>query len=385
VDNYRLVDLQGYSFIIGLILVISVFAKKKESSYSSLLYILLCSGNMVLLALDGMGGLLDVLDEGRSRVLPAIGGTLYYALHPLPIVVWLNYVEYNLTGSFGALKRKAFYFYPLLISVGLVSVSLFYQNFSLTGTLSVYHQRLWVRVFTLLDWLGASYSLILAYAYRHRVEYRLSGFIVSLTMIPLLGSLVEITRPGESLEQPFITLMLIGAYFFLEMRKETRDPLTGFMNRQQLDQWVEYRINHFKRMGPFCYIIVDINQFKAINDGYGHALGDLALRTLSDILFRSIKKSDKLARFGGDEFVILLETDDEDDVHQALWRFQKELDERNLSRSEPFILSYSYGYALYRPDEVRDSGELFAKAERMMFKAKKRRKKPFGEYGVHEG
>ncbi|WP_081460834.1 GGDEF domain-containing protein [Desulfotomaculum nigrificans] len=85
------------------------------------------------------------------------------------------------------------------------------------------------------------------------------------------------------------------------------DPLTNAYNRRYFMQVLEQEMERTGRTGlPFSIIMVDLDHFKSINDRFGHAAGDLVLKSLVDLIKGRIRKIDCLARWGGEEFVILL-------------------------------------------------------------------------------
>jgi len=90
-----------------------------------------------------------------------------------------------------------------------------------------------------------------------------------------------------------------------------RDPLTGLYNRRKFEQFLDYEVDRATRhQRSFCLIMIDLDNFKHINDTYGHPVGDMALQKLALILKNQTRKSDVIARLGGDEFAIILpETD----------------------------------------------------------------------------
>jgi diguanylate cyclase (GGDEF)-like protein len=93
------------------------------------------------------------------------------------------------------------------------------------------------------------------------------------------------------------------------------DFLTGVANRRQLDEALNAAIGIAARHGrPLSVVMIDIDHFKSINDNFGHETGDRALRAIADLLKQHVRKGDLLARFGGEEFIVLMA---ESDVHQA--------------------------------------------------------------------
>ena len=124
-------------------------------------------------------------------------------------------------------------------------------------------------------------------------------------------SVVSVVRDIDERKRSEITLV----------REARIDALTGLMNRhgfqQQFDQ-LDDKSSH-------CIAVVDIDHFKAINDRYGHAAGDRALQTFADIALRSVRKRDLVARFGGEEFVLLLTDMKYDDAYQVCERLRAEI------------------------------------------------------------
>jgi diguanylate cyclase (GGDEF)-like protein len=89
----------------------------------------------------------------------------------------------------------------------------------------------------------------------------------------------------------------------------THDPLTGLPNRYLMIDRLSQTLGHSQRTGAiFAVLFIDIDDFKAINDARGHEFGDLVLRSLGGTLVGTVRGSDTVARIGGDEFVIVLET-----------------------------------------------------------------------------
>jgi diguanylate cyclase (GGDEF)-like protein len=85
----------------------------------------------------------------------------------------------------------------------------------------------------------------------------------------------------------------------------SRDPLTGLDNRRRVEQEIEYRV---ARGTPFCVLMIDLNRFKLINDQYGHLSGDAILKQFSQELRSQFRYPDIIARWGGDEFVAVLDS-----------------------------------------------------------------------------
>lgn len=90
-------------------------------------------------------------------------------------------------------------------------------------------------------------------------------------------------------------------------RLATTDGLTGLLNRRSMMAELESEHSRAQRNGlSFCLILIDIDNFKSINDRYGHAIGDRVLKNVAQVMAGEVRQADRLARFGGEEFVVLL-------------------------------------------------------------------------------
>lgn len=132
------------------------------------------------------------------------------------------------------------------------------------------------------------------------------------------------------------------------------DSLTGIFNRHMLDATLDNEIALVQRHGnPLCVIFFDIDDFKNINDRYGHKVGDSILKELSKLIAKTIRKSDVFGRWGGDEFLlILLETKEEDALIFAVHLdkvIQKHHFKQNIS------ISCSFGVTCYKNGDTRES------------------------------
>ncbi|MGD0378951.1 MAG: diguanylate cyclase [Acidimicrobiales bacterium] len=150
------------------------------------------------------------------------------------------------------------------------------------------------------------------------------------------------------------------------------DLLTGLRNRRYFEIHFEIDCARAKRSGlPLSMVLFDIDFFKSVNDGYGHAAGDLVLREIADRLRREMRQGDLLARYGGEEFVLLLAGAGMVEAQRTASRL------RDAIKAEPFDVSadlqipvtVSAGIVTY-PDHVRNPADLAAAADRALYAAK---------------
>ncbi|MEZ5615759.1 MAG: diguanylate cyclase [Rhodocyclaceae bacterium] len=152
------------------------------------------------------------------------------------------------------------------------------------------------------------------------------------------------------------------------------DQLTGALNRKGLDETLDRELARAqRRQTPVCVALLDVDNFKALNDTYGHQTGDDALVHLARVIRETLRPHDTLARYGGEEFLIILPDTPLADAISALTRLQRELTRRFfMHRNEKLLLTFSAGVTDFRPGEQR--GETIARADAAMYQAKKRGK-----------
>ncbi|WP_290622828.1 GGDEF domain-containing protein [Kangiella sp.] len=159
-------------------------------------------------------------------------------------------------------------------------------------------------------------------------------------------------------------------------RRATRDELTGISNRALFMDHLHQNIAHAKRDGSkVALIAIDMDNLKVLNDTYGHHIGDKALKTLAERFSKTIRSSDTVARFGGDEFAITLSPVNGSESAQAvIGNLIQSLKQPMVEEEQEFQLGASFGFAIY-PDDAEEVEALLEIADQRMFTNKRERKK----------
>lgn len=149
------------------------------------------------------------------------------------------------------------------------------------------------------------------------------------------------------------------------------DPLTGALNRKGLDEVLEREISSVRRKDtPLCMALLDIDNFKQLNDQLGHATGDAALTHLVTVARAAMRPQDTLARYGGEEFVILLPDTALANGVEAMTRLQRELTKNFfLAGTEKVLITFSAGVAQLAADETGPAA--IKRADQAMYLAKR--------------
>ena len=156
----------------------------------------------------------------------------------------------------------------------------------------------------------------------------------------------------------------------------TIDDLTHLSNRRGFESLAEHALSMCKRMGtPASLLFFDLDDFKVINDTYGHAEGDKALIGFADVLRRALREMDVIGRLGGDEFVALLLGSNAADGDVILQRLQQALSMRNQEQGRQYSINYSVGRIEYDPLRHESIRRLLADADGAMYAQKQASKR----------
>jgi diguanylate cyclase (GGDEF)-like protein len=200
---------------------------------------------------------------------------------------------------------------------------------------------------TTAEWLAATFSFAVT--------------IGQCAYIGLFGSTMR-----KSLHQRTVELKL--AYQRIEELAQT-DELTGLPNRRSMVRMLDEEIARGQRGTPCSVAMIDIDWFKRINDGYGHAAGDEVLRTLAITVFANIRTNDRFGRYGGEEFLLVLPDTPREEAGVIVERLRAMVAEIDWNAfAIDRAVTISAGLATLAPDDSSD--DILARADRALYAAK---------------
>ncbi len=161
-----------------------------------------------------------------------------------------------------------------------------------------------------------------------------------------------------------------------KLRNESlTDPLTGIWNRRYFDIQIERQINSAKKhSSSFAIIFIDVNNFKTINDTLGHEEGDRVLKFIAEVLKETCRKTDIAARYGGDEFIILLMHQERNGALGLVLRIKKMILEKIKNKTISTKITIAAGVAVY-PVDGTETKDLLKIADEEMYRDKQIEKK----------
>lgn len=151
----------------------------------------------------------------------------------------------------------------------------------------------------------------------------------------------------------------------------TQDDLTNLLNRRGFSNQAASSLNLCARQSiPISLVFMDLNEFKTINDRFGHAEGDRALFNFAAQLREQSRASDILARWSGDEFVMLLANSSKDQTEGAIYRFKKALKKRSQIENWGYELPFSHGIVEFEHGRHEAVDDLLAEGDALMYQRK---------------
>ena len=205
-------------------------------------------------------------------------------------------------------------------------------------------------------------------------ENKLLGCVVTKSTDNILSE-KEINYIEQLTNQAATTINRANVYAEI-LKHATLDALTGFYNRHQLEERIKQEVSGAKRQNRrLCVIMTDIDYFKNVNDTYGHAAGDLVLKTVSNVIKHQLRDYDIAGRYGGEEFAIILPFTKIEEAQMVAQRLRRaventkiDISKINADAEKNINVTISLGVSEYTNNDNEKT--LLQKADKALYKAK---------------
>lgn len=217
-------------------------------------------------------------------------------------------------------------------------------------------------------------AMIIIVTNRKTIEKKHYFSLVFFAVPPVVCIFLQITFYGISLMLNGLTLSFLIVFITIQNRRMDTDYLTGVYNRKRLERYLKYKINMSSSKKTFSAILIDLNDFKEINDNFGHDVGDEALETCAKLIKSCLRANDFVARYGGDEFYIILDLSNEKDLTRTVERIYKCFEKYNEKSKKPYSLGISLGAAVYDVEAHMKAEEFQKQIDNLMYENKRANK-----------
>jgi len=360
--------------IAGLVIIMVDCHKKRSADGVSKLLLMLTIG--FTLAHIASELLFDILNARRSSEF-TIGmswaaNTFYFMSQSLAFGFMVLLLVYITRGDKSNLRTR-FYF---VAAVWCVNLTMLIANLFTGKIFTVTREVLYARgelfsVQIILFYFMLLILIVDTFVYRKQITGEIFALLLVSVAPSAIGSLFDMLDTDLRMTQPSFFVSLLFAYLFIVRRMTLIDNLTGANNRRSCDEFLS-SISKSARRKDYSFIMADMDKFKEINDTYGHAQGDEALKDAAEVLRASVRKFDLVARYGGDEFIIIAATKETDVI---LSHITEGLKNFNAKKTRPYQLSISCGGGLYAPDDPRTPMEFMEHVDGLMYAKKTERRR----------
>ncbi len=345
INNIVYTDLLIFCILINLIMYIFLRRKLSIGSHSTSLLRWFILSVIFVAFWEVIAWFVAVPNNEGFIKIHYISNAFFLTFNILPVAFGLRYLDYKIFVS-KSINLKAFLFFlsPVYLNIIFMIINLFSDGFLFSIDASnVYHRGIATYIGNLFAFFVTGIAIVYFFRNKKMITGRITQAILALTLLPVLGAILQMIFYGLSLGIPAYTLSLFIAFFILERDEQLKDPLTNLSSRVLMDKRLQFKL---RAEEPFTVIITDVNDFKKINDIYGHAIGDKVLKDVSKILISNSRREDFVCRYGGDEFFVIIETT-ADIGKTYIKRVEENLVE--YSANLPYNVSLSFG-SLYVED-----------------------------------
>lgn len=372
-NTFLKIDINIYALAICACMFVFNLRNSEKKELQSRLFRMIILSTMALLLLESMFFSLNGVTE--AHMLLNVSAAVIYTLVPLPSVIWTLYASYQLYHDNRRIKTEI-----TLLSIPFGINALLSLTSPLTGLVfwlgsdHMHHRGPLLAVMVVISLIPLVYITALYIKQRNNMTGKVFLPMILFSSILTAGVVLQLIFEPLPLYYVSLTLGIFVVHISVQNKQFHLDHLTGVYNRRQLDSHLAGRINATHKGGSFSCIMLDIDNFKEINDLYGHVAGDEALKEAARILKSSIRSGDFLARYAGDEFVIVFDIDNDQILQKTITRIHENAAQFSQQTASPYKLSFSVGGAIYRHGCGITRDEFIAGVDARMYRDKNKKK-----------
>lgn len=358
--------------ILAFLLVYSLFNAPQKSP-SKKIFITILITLMINCALAAVSLIPHGITEPWAVSMNMWVRSVLLALSFLPVAAWIAYIDFHIFNNFEeTLKHLVYYLIPFYISIILIIIN-FFTGFVFTIDNGIYTTHFGLYVLVAPIYIEAIILLYISHSrfMKKRFKTRLIKIVLLFMLFPIGANLISLIFPELELLWPAFAFSTLIVFVLMEKDAMLKDSLTKLNTRVSLESRIKHKL---RRKEPFSLIMIDLDGFKQINDTYGHKVGDDALMVVASILEDSVKRTDMVCRYGGDEFLILVESPRANAARYIRDRIRSKVSAFNKKNVKPYVIAMSFGLKFYNKSNMHLK-QLMNEVDRLMYTDKQRNKR----------
>ncbi|MFB1083162.1 GGDEF domain-containing protein [Jeotgalibacillus sp. JSM ZJ347] len=357
-------QLNVFAFAILIILYIIVKMRSKVETFSKKLLILIMITSAVAMALEPATWIFDGMLFPGAYFLEYSTNFLLFLIGPVLGGFMLSYVEYHIFKDPKRIIKKGYYQHLSVLTFFVLLVNMMYPlYFDVDPVSNSYSSGAFKDIHYVV--LASFYIYMMYFLLKNRKNT--NSYVINIFLgffaLPIFGMVIQMFDSKLYFSWTSGVLGILVAYIFLESTTTEEDFLTKLYNRHSSEVYLK----HLKEVEkPFGIMLMDLNNFKDINDEYGHQKGDQVLIGFANVLRKAFQQKGLIARIGGDEFIIIFEGE-----YMKPDQIAADIDLHLNKLEDPVLkqLSFSYGFEMYQQQFTLK--EMYMAADEKMYRYKR--------------
>ena len=367
----------GAAIVLLLTILLSSNKSLRHSLFDEKIYYTMIYINILQCLIESVVLFMDGKTLYGYRTLSIVLNVILFANNIVFAYSWVIFADYKVFEDMNRIKR----IYPfvaipaLLIIIGCLA-NLVTPVFFVVDEHNVYQRTDLFIIPYAVTYFYLSYGVILIYSCRKKVHKYL--FLPAiLFMIPIMiGSLLQFFFYGYSLVWLGVSIGMVSLFINVQNEASYVDVLSSLYNRQYLNNVLLTYSEKRDKDSTLVGIMLDIDNFKSINDKFGHVVGDDAIFTAGKILRASVRDKGKVFRYGGDEFVILMDIKNAQNSQKEMTDMMDSIETKsalcNESGEKPYKINFSFGCSVFQ-NQHDSIDDFLKKIDASMYEDKKRK------------
>lgn len=375
--------------IVGAVVLLLMLTSRNKHSFRNMsvdqqIFNSIMFLNLLIFIFDAGMWLSDKNPLPIMRIVNYLSTILYYFFIPWICLLWLMYTDFKIyENRAGLWRRTRYYAIPAFICVILILLSPFTGWIFAISKDNRYARGPWLIILTVVtfSYLIAASCIAINDALKNgwKANNGLNQMLVIYPLGIIVAATLQVRYFGLSVIWVCTMLGCTSIYINKQNAEILTDHLTGLNNRRRLDQHLQRRIRMRYKKHLLFILVLDLDEFKKINDCCGHLIGDQALVRTAELLRKSCNSSeDFIARLGGDEFIIVGERASTAEIMDFIKTINNNVAIFNQSDQLCYTLALSMGYAVLKEGDNEDT--FLAAADKEMYYNKAKNKATRTQY-----
>ena len=371
-QNLLYIEICAFALVILVLMYINMRYLQEKFLLRQKLFALMLLTLAVNLVLDTIVWLIDGKTGLTANLIIAGTAYLYVFISPLFFMMFALYSTLLIHDRHSIGKKLVlFLILPILANTVLVLLNLFGGFLFYYDKQNTYHRGRFFFLISLIWLIYAVYSFIFLVSNRKKVPSRHVFPLLAAMIPPLVCGILQFYYYGLDLVWPSLTVSMQVIFMGIQNGHLYTDYLTGLYNRRQIDYYLDERLRIRKKGMIPIGIMLDLDYFKMINDTYGHTTGDQVLVEAAQILKTSFRKSDMICRYGGDEFIVLIDRKNEAEAKEDIAKLRENVLRYNEKKKLPCEIRFSIGYKMFDIENQNSTKEFLERLDTLMYEDKR--------------